>query len=180
MAYGAVVVCPGFPQYDHPSGLYWDTRLRLQAAAILYQQTQTSRIIVGGDRLLEMKDSYANLMEKYLVEVFGVPTSDITKEEYTFDTSSQFEWLAKHIGEFQGPVAVITDAWQAMHVKALLRGFRLQGIDVVTVESIGLRSQYGALGKIKWALRETILAGFTSSVDPQGLTMQKITSSRKK
>lgn len=172
MVYDAVVVCPGFEQNDHPSGLFWDTRYRLSAAAELFLEKKAKRIVVGGGRLRNMYESFAVLMKKYLVRGYDIPTQRITTEEQTFDTASQIDWLMNHP---QGSVAIVTDKWQALHIRALLFGYRLENIQILTVPE----TEYTKLQKFKWALRESALAVFTILFDHRGKIIQRITSGRR-
>lgn len=200
--YDVLIVTPGFESNQHRSGLHWDTRLRLLAAAIYYKAGLANKIIVGGTRIREMEDSFANLMKEELRKKYDVPEDVIETEEYTFDTSSQVEWASQNIDKNRN-VVFITDPEQGKHIKALLGGFNLRQVPVLSTEDIiaalvpNRRYKYrtGAHeAKIhferffkrlhkspywwKWKIRERFLAAFTGVIDPRGKIITRLTRSR--
>jgi uncharacterized protein YajQ (UPF0234 family) len=190
--YNAVFVLPSYENNKHRTGLMWDSRFRLLAAASLFESGKTRRIIVGGAQIRDMKESFVDLMKRELIRR-GVPATEIDVEEYSFDTASQIEWMQKNIAAQEGKTGVITDPEQAKHVQALLEGYDLRDkVDVLTTEDI-IRENvnnkhfvafFEKLHKspywMKWKLREKALELFTRYFDPKGEKMQKITSGRKK
>ena len=190
--YKAIVVSPGYENNDHRTGLAWDNRLREIAAAELFKAGKAERVVVGGAKIREMKESLAELMKKELIKR-GVPAAQIDTEEHTFDTPSQIDWIQQHIGQYNDSVGFVTDPEQAKHVKALLKGFKLgDKVDILTDEDI-IREYvknprvdvlFKKLHETKywknWKLREKILELLTQYLDPKGKLIQKVTGRRKK
>lgn len=190
--YEHIVVAPGFENNKHNSGLYWDTRSRLRAAAILYKKGVAENIVVGGAQLRQMPDSFANSMKRWMVERLHIPEEVIETEEDTYDTPSQFKGIKDHQEDIfkEGKSAFITDREQAKHVRALIKGFGITNMDVLTTHDIF--STYSAhhdakfLNHIehsgywlKWRARELVLTALTRTIDPRGELISRITSKRK-
>lgn len=174
-----VIVAPGFESNTHRSGLFWDTRLRLLAAAMYYENGKTQKIIVGGAQIREMKDSFANLMKKELIEKYGIPETDIETEEFTFDTPSQVKWSRENAPALVNS-AFITDSEQKLDIEQLLKGNNLQ-LPVMSSEDIILKlarksKHFKGFFKrlhsspywLKWKGRERLLTQFTKHFDSQG------------
>ncbi|MDP3792667.1 MAG: YdcF family protein [bacterium] len=187
----AIIVSPGYENNEHRTGLHWDTRFRLLAAAAFFESGRAEKIIVGGGKLREMKESFAELMKKELLKR-GIPEDVIDTEEYTFDTASQIDWITKNLDKLEGDLGFITDPAQAGHVKALMEGF---GIDkecsvLSTEDIIGemannkhflafFEELHGSPYWKKWQLREKVLELFTKYFDPKGEKLAHITTRRK-
>ncbi|MFA4975289.1 MAG: YdcF family protein [Candidatus Paceibacterota bacterium] len=184
-----IIIAPGFEDNKKHSGLFWDTENRLEAAVVLFRNNEIWRIIVGGGKLRKMQKSFAELMREYLIER-GIPKEIILIEEYTFDTPSQIEWIKKKVEE---RFIFVTDSRQALHIKALLKGFKINGCDILTTEYILCKMSNGKVYWIeyfqklhksfywkKWVIREKILELFTRFFDPRGELISKLTSKRKK
>ena len=186
----AVIVAPGFENNEHYSGLHWDTRFRLLAASAFFESGRAERIVVGGGKLREMKESFAELMKKELLKR-GIPEEVIDTEEYTFDTASQIDWITKNLDKLEGDLGFITDPAQAGHIKALLEGFGInEKCSVLSTEDIigemvnnkhflaFFKELHDSLYWKKWQLREKVLELFTKHFDPKGERVAKITARR--
>lgn len=190
-SYKNLVVAPCFEKNEHHSGLDWNTRLRLLSAAALFEEGRAEKIIVGGGKLREMKESFADLMKKELIKR-GVPENVIKTEEYTFDTASQIYWMNNNLDKKDGNLGFITDLSQAEHIGALRKGFEMEKeMDILSLEKIietmpDNQHRLAFLEKIhnsfdwkKFEAREKILALFTKYFDPKGEIMGKISQFRK-
>lgn len=187
--YEAVIVSPGYEENEHRTGLHWDTRFRLLAAAEMYKNGYAEKIIVGGARIREMKESFAELMKRELVNKYGIPAQDIITEEFTFDTSSQIEWMNRYVKDKN--VAFITDPEQKHHAGALMEGWDTEK-DILTTEEIiaklkgskRFQAFFEKLHKspywLKWSARERVVTYFTKKLDPKGKIIRKITTERLK
>jgi len=193
--YKVVIVSPGYeanlPRYQankHRSGLHWDTRIRLLAASLYYKNKQPDKVIVGGAKIRKMHDSFANLMRRELIGERQLPESAIESEECTFDTASQVDWIKQNRESVGQSTAIITDPEQAKHFRALLSGFDLDYIDVLSSETIitHFAPKYCRFFErlhhssywIRWAARERLLAVATKIIDPQGKRLRIITRRR--
>lgn len=189
--FDSVVVAPGFESKNSYTGLHWDTKLRLIAAALYYKNGYTDAITVGGAKIRKMNESFATLMKRYLMKL-GIPEEVIETEEYTFDTASQIEWLSRRVIN-DAYFAFITDPAQAGHVVELMRGFGIsyQNCRIISSESIiNLRDEniyhIEFLERLhlspywwKWVVREKILELFTRYFDPKGKKLSLLTKGRK-
>lgn len=185
-----VVVAPCFENNEHHSGLDQNTRLRLIAAAYMLKTGKAETIIVGGGKLRKMKESFAELMKKYLVE-HGINPGSIGTEEYTFDTASQISWVAKNINTMDNITCFITDSAQAYHIGALIKGFGIEECEVLSsekiTETISYNYHYDHYVKnvhksFDWKifqLRESLLFLFTMFVDPKNKSLGKISIKRR-
>jgi hypothetical protein len=150
-------------------------------------------VVVGGDRLRDMQQTFAALMSRRLTVSHRVPMEKIRTETVTFDTASQVAWVAEH-RESLGRSAVITDAAQADHFAALLSHYGVRDVGIIVAESaiIGLapRSSAAIFAKVneafhrtgywkRWVLREAVLTFLTKTVDRKGQLLQVITSKRR-
>lgn len=189
--YKNLVVAPCFEENEHHSGLDWNTRLRLLSAATLFEEGRAEKIIVGGGRLREMKESFAKLMKKELIKR-GIREDAIETEEYTFDTASQIYWMKNNLEKQDGNLGFITDLAQAEHIGALRKGFGMEKeMDILSLEKIieampDNKHRIAFLEKIhdsfdwkKFEAREKILALFTKYFDPKGEMIGKIAQFRK-
>lgn len=187
----AVIPTPGFDLITHRSGLHRDTRLRLIAAAVMYEAGVAERIIVGGGRLRKMTDSFANLMEKELLRL-GIPQTAIVKETHTIDTATQVEWVKENLADKTGNFAFITDSGQKEHLQELLEGYELNQTLIITDEELitklpgntkHFESFYQRLHKspewFRWQIREKLLAIFTRRIDPKGEKIRLLTQARR-
>ncbi len=206
----AVVVFPGFevvkidpqkpfegkkdPKREHYSGLLFETRIKLFAAALLWKNGEVERVVVGGAQIREMKESFANLMKADLIN-FGVPKEFIDTEEQTIDTSTQVSWIEKNKEneKYGNSIACLTDPNQAKHVQALLEGYKLKDVPVLETEAVIIRlipknqvnnfkSFFARIDKspwgIKYKLREELLSLFTKYLDPKNEILRNITKNR--
>lgn len=190
--YKAIVVAPGFESYKHRSGLHWDTRIKLLAAAACYETGHTEKIIVGGRKIRQMQDSFANLMKKELLEKYKIPENAIETEESTFDTASQIDWVKHNIDKYEENLAFITNPAQVAHIKELLKGFDLEEVNVLSIEDIikempnsrHLEFFFEKLHKspywLKYRAREKLLTLFTKYIDKKGEKIRRITKARLK
>lgn len=206
----AVVVFPGYevakidsqepfegkkdPKREHRTGLLFETRVRLLAAALLWKNGEVERIVVGGAQIRKMKAAFAKLMKEELVRL-GIPEEMIDTEEETIDTSTQISWIEKNkeSEKYGNSIACLTDPDQAKHVQALLEGYKLKDIPVLETEAIIKRlipkehvqhfehlfekihkSPWG----IKFKLREELLSFITKYLDPKNEILRHITKGR--
>lgn len=189
--YKNIVVAPCFENNEHHSGLDWNTRLRLLSAATLFEEGRTERIIVGGGKLREMKESFAELMKEELIKR-GIPENAIETEEYTFDTASQIIWIKKNLDRLDGNLGLIADSTHAKRIKVLVEGFEMEKeIDILSLEKIieampDNKHRIAFLEKIhnsfdwnKFIVREKILELFMKYFDNKGEIMSKISQFRK-
>ena len=189
--YDAIVVSPGFDNAKHGTGLHWDTRLRLLAGSAYYTEGLTPVIVVGGARLGNMKDSFANLMERALIQKYKIPENDIIVEEDTFDTASQLKWITKERKKLGENVAIVADSQQKKHFLALLEGYDLKEIDILSSEDIvvELADKNDHIGRfvdklhkspywMYWEIRERLLTFFTQKIDKKGEWLEKFTKRR--
>jgi len=189
--YKNLVVAPCFEKNEHYSGLDWNTRFRLLSASALFESGRAEKIIVGGGRLREMKESFAELMKKELIKR-GIPENVIETEEYTFDTASQIDWMKKNLDKQDGNLGFITDSAQAEHIGALRKGFGMEKeIDILSIEEVvkemaNNKHYLSFFEKLrnssewkKFQLREKVLALFTKYFDSKGEMMGKISQFRK-
>lgn len=189
----AVIVSPGFNNPKNGWGLYWDTRLRLLAAASLYKEGLAPVIVVGGARFGNMKDSFANLMKNVLINKYKIPSKDIIVEEDTFDTASQLEWITKERKKLGDNVAIITDSQQKKHFLALFEGFEIKDVDILSSEDVVVELSdknehvrnfiyklHNSPYWYRWKYRESILALVTRKVDKRGEKLGKLTKRRLK
>ena len=189
-----IIVAPCFENNSHWSGLDWNTRIRLYAAFVLYNNDKVCKIVVGGGKFRKMKFSFAELMKGYLIKI-GIPENCIITEEYTYDTASQIVWLENNMGRLYGDSLIITDSAQFRHIKVLLKGFGIEKIcEILPMESIilhemghGVEMLWEFLIKkqnsLNWRLfqvREMILWFFAKFFDHRGELISKLTSKRKK
>lgn len=192
--YDSVIVSLGYESYDHRSGLFWDTRVRLLAAALLHKNGNAGKIVVGGGKLYNMDQSFAGLMKNVLINKFKIPSDSVVTEETTYDTASQIKWIKTNIKP-EEKTAFITDPAQAKHVKALGEGFGLDNVEILSCFDIVmdlvpretsksrfkryfdniLNSDYWQ----RWSKREKRLADFTKYIDKQGRIVSSLTRLRK-
>ena len=191
--YDSVIVSPGYESYDHRSALFWDTRVRLLAAALLHKNGNAGKIIVGGGKLYNMDQSFAGLMENVLTSKFQIPGASVVTEETTRDTASQIKWIKKNIKP-EEKTAFITDPAQAKHVRALVEGFGLDNVEILSCFDVVmdlvpretsksrfknyfndiLNSDYWQ----RWSKREKRLADFTKYIDKQGRIVSSLSKLR--
>lgn len=189
--YDAVVVSPGFDNPKHGTGLHWDTRLRELAAAAYYKEGLTPVLVVGGARLGNMKDSFAHLMKRALINKYKIPEKDIILDVNTFDTASQLEWIRKNKSLLGENIAIMTDSQQKKHFSALLKSYGLQDVDILACEDVVVefadrnehvsrfikklhRSPYWQY----WKVREGLLTLFTKMIDKDGEKLGYFTKRR--
>lgn len=189
--YKNLVIAPCFENNEHHSGLDWNTRFRIMSASAFFENGRAERIIVGGGRLREMKESFSELMKKELIKR-GVPENVIDTEESTFDTASQIDWIKNNLDKKDGNLGFIADSAQAEHIIALRKGFGMEkDVDILSIEemvkemannkhylSFFEKLRDGSDWK-KFQLREKILALFTKYFDSKGEIVGKISQFRK-
>ena len=178
--FNAVVVSPGYENNDHRTGLLWDTRFRLLGAAALFEAGRADRIVVGGRVINEMKRPFAELMKEELIKR-GIPENMIDTEQYTFDTSSQIDWISQNKDKYENNLGFITDPAQAGHAQALIDGFDIKkDVTVLSIEEIvkemANNEHYLSFFEklhslpfwLKWRMREKVLETFVKYFDPKG------------
>jgi hypothetical protein len=191
--YKYVIVAPCFENNEHRSGLDQNTRLRLTAAIIMFKKGRAQTIIVGGGKLRQMKESFAELMKKYLNKK-GIPNCVIGTEEYTFDTASQIQWTSKNINTMDDITCFMTDSAQKKHIKALVEGFNIEECDVLSMESVILKNSncynfkylyyfkekfWNSFGWMVFEIREFLLFLFTKLFNPRNELLGKISIRRR-
>ncbi len=189
LSYKTYIVSPGYESYTNVNGLHADTLLRLYVSAVAWKHEKTEKIIVGGGKLRQMKESFAELMKSELVNKQRVPSEIIETEEFTFDTASQVVWIKQNIQRLGDDIAFITDPHQAKHVRLLFDAHDLKNVAVVTVDEIlkQLEPQnihfytdiYNSPFGYWWVFRETLVTLFTKFFDPTGEKLQRLTQRRK-
>lgn len=212
--YKAVVVAPGFeveqidskesfvgkknPKKEHRTGLLFETRIKLRAAALMWKNKEVERVVVGGGQLRKMSNSFADLMKADLVNM-GVPAEVIDTETYTRDTPTQVEWLKTHISDYKNNeldnVAFLTDPDQAKFIRELTKGQNLENVPVLETEAIILRlipeqevEHFKSLFKkihqspwgIQYKLREELETLFVKYFDKGGKLLMRLSQGRVK
>jgi len=179
------IIAPCFENNEHSSGLDWNTRFRLIAAVNLLKRKRIETIIVGGGKLREMKESFSELMKKYLIKR-GVSAGLIGTEQYTYDTASQIFWVSKSINTMDDPTCFITDSAQANHIKALIKGFKIGECDVISMEEINdydysmfIMKVRNSFGWVLFEARELLLFLFTIVFDPRNEFLGRISIKRR-
>lgn len=192
--YDTIIVAPGFSDNsDERTELFDDTKWRDIVAALFVKNGLAQKVVVGGGRIRDMKNSFADLMQSHLVRSLHLDQSIIEKEYFTRDTATQVAWISANRDRLGERVAIITDSAQAQHFASLLSGWHLQNIDLVAADDVAARlslpmseKYFELLTKIlhesdywkKWSKREKLLADFTKLVDHKGIIMGTLTSYR--
>ncbi|MDP1728726.1 MAG: ElyC/SanA/YdcF family protein [archaeon] len=184
--YEKIIVSPGYPSKNDPSGLWKDTKMRLVFTALLFKSGRTDKIVVGGGMLHKMPVPFAELMKAHLIKL-GVPENVVETEQDTYDTASQIEYIKNKLRDTKGNMGFLTDSAQAMYVKELLPRFELEEkLDILTIENVVndlnkknllipmLESFHNSIyWQAWWSEREMLLTAL-ARIDPKGKFVEKI------
>lgn len=137
----------GFPEKTHPSGLLYDTRLRILAAVLMARRGDSKTIVTMSSDIREyMHDSCAALMEKAVKRLTEKDPVEVIKEEKSYDLLSELQKIGE-ISEKKGleDIAIITDRVQAERVSQLVEGeYKFPNYKIVPMEDILTDGNYSA------------------------------------
>lgn len=189
-SYDCMIVAPGYESNRHRTGLGLNTRIRLLATALCYDNQKINHIIVGGARIRDMNDTFADLMQQELTGKYKIPGDVIETEYYTFDTASQVAWIKRN-RQFLSRVAIITDPEQQNHFLNLIENYDLKDVTLLVDEDIIMRYLSDArhiehffkrLHRspywMGYKTRERVLSLLTKHIDKQGKMVQMVTKAR--